>query len=99
VASNVVSLKLLLAANALRSILAANFQHLSENKLYAAIVMIYTQCLAKLVDAERGLNLEETGSSLRFLARGYLLNEIMLKLVQKSHHFVPEYFRFVRISI
>lgn len=97
--SNVAALKLLLAANALRSILAANFQHLSENKLYAAIVMTYTQCLAKLVDAQRELNSQETGSALRFLARGYLLNEIMLKLVQKSHHFVPEYFRFVRISV
>lgn len=87
----------LLAASCLRAVLIANFPQLEENKVFRAITMNYAQTLnliARHVREDEG-----EGSSMKFAARGYILSEIMLKLVQISHVFVPELLRFAKMAL
>ena len=77
----------------------ANFTQLNDNKMFAAVVMNHAQTLNVIVGKERERWVEGEQNGLKFIARGYLLNEIMLKLLQKSHVFIPELLRFASISL
>ncbi len=87
----------LLAANCLRNILIANFAQLQDNKVFKAIAINYAQTLNAIVRKER--EEAENGEGMKYAARGYILNEIMLKLMQISHVFIPETLRFTKIII
>jgi hypothetical protein len=89
----------LLAANCLRNILIANFAQLQDNKVFKAIVINYAQTLNAIVRKEREEADDGEGMTLKYAARGYILNEIMLKLVQISHVFIPEVLRFAKVII
>jgi hypothetical protein len=98
-ASNADAQKHLLASCCLRNILIPNFPQLADNKLFRAVVFNYAQTLNELTRREREGLVNAEGSSLKYAARGYILNEIMLKLAQISHVFVPELLRFAKIMI
>ena len=50
--------------------------------------MKYAHCLQKLTHRVRDLA-EETGVQLRLVARGWMAHQVFIKLLQKSHTFVP----------
>lgn len=87
----------LLAASCLRGVLIANFPQLEENKVFRAITMNYAQTLNLIASHVR--EEEGDGNRMKFAARGYILSEIMLKLVQISHVFVPELLRFAKMTL
>jgi len=64
----------LLSLNALRNIITANFTQVADNKLYSALIMIYTQSLSKVVEEgkQHGYNQESKG--LKLMARGLLMS-------------------------
>lgn len=77
----------------------ANFSQLNDNKMFVAVVMNHAQTLNVIVGKERERWIEGGQHCLRFIARGYLANEIMLKLLQKSHVYIPELLRFASIAL
>jgi hypothetical protein len=97
--NNLTATKCLLSLNALRSIITANFTQVAENKIYSAVIMIYTQSLSKIVAEGKQGGYSEESKGLKLMARGVLMSEMMLKLIQRSHQFVPEYYRFVKTSM
>lgn len=79
--------------------MAANFAQLNDNKMFAAVVMNHAQTLNVIVGKERERWIEGGQHSLKFIARGYLANEIMLKLLQKAHVYIPEMLRFASTAL
>lgn len=63
------------------------------------MLLLYTQNLSKVIDQSRELVNNSNSKGLKLLARALLMSEIILKLIQRSHQFVPEYFRFARTAI
>lgn len=96
--SNAKGQRYLLALSCLRGVLIANFPQLAENKVFKAVTANHAQTLNFIVREERAL-IEEAGGRLKLAARGVIANQIMLKLVQISHVFIPEVLRFAKFSI
>jgi hypothetical protein len=86
--NNADSLHHLLAANCLSMTLRVNFNQLSENRLYATVVMHYGQIIEDVVMMLRNSQ-EEAFTYVKLIARGIVVSKIILKLVERTHAFVP----------
>lgn len=74
IGSNAVAQRYILGLNCLRNIMIANFAQLYDNKMFAAVVMNHAQTLNVIVNKERERWLNGGETSLKYIARGYLLN-------------------------
>jgi len=60
--------------------------------------MHYGQIIEDLVKEIRNLQ-EASFTYTKLIARGIVVSKIILKLVERTHAFVPEYYRFAREAV
>lgn len=87
--NNAQAQRYLLALNSLRGLLITNFPQLAENKLFRAITANHAQALVLIASEERRLSEEGAEARLKLAARGVVASQIILKLAQLSHTFIP----------
>jgi len=63
-----------------------------------AVVLHFGQVVENIIEKIRS-EPEDLFVYSKLIARGIIVNKILLKLVERTHAFVPEFYRFAKIAV